>query len=108
MTLEKALKANFHNTVNRLSVNSKVTSLVNKANDIINILKHEEKFKFLFLLIIFLKIERILQQKQNICFAGKTCFSLERSVFYNSKINRNLFFKLSSVYCSKLHNTQNN
>jgi len=43
MTIEKNIKVNFQNTVNRLSVNSKVTSLVNKSTDIINILKHEEK-----------------------------------------------------------------
>ena len=44
MTLEKSVKTTFHNRVNRVSVNSKVTSLVNKANDLINILKHEEKY----------------------------------------------------------------
>lgn len=43
MALEKTLKTSFHNHINRESVNSKVTSLVNEANDTINILKHEEK-----------------------------------------------------------------
>ena len=96
MTLEKSLKVNFHNQVNRLSINSKVTSLVYKANNIINILKHEEKsiFVFLFkLFIIFTKVERIFEQIQDNCFIGQACSSLERSIFYYSNL-KNLEFPL--------------
>lgn len=41
--LDNSLKTWFHNNVNRLSVKSKITSLINHSKDMINTMKHEEK-----------------------------------------------------------------
>jgi len=48
LCLDKSMKTSFHNNVNRLSVKSKIASLLNHSNDMIFRLKHEEDLKEFF------------------------------------------------------------